>query len=165
MLKRSLKLCALTAVFAGMLAGMAAAATTSANLPVSADVSNVCNFGTINTLSFTYDPVVANASTDATSSANFNLTCTTGDSITIGLDLGQHNASGQRQMQDSGTDKLSYNLFQNSNHSTAWDDSSNKKSDTATGSAVAYTVYGVVPHAQNVPAGSYTDTVAINVTY
>ncbi len=67
-------------------------------------------------------------------------------------------------MKDGGSDTLSYNLFQDSGNTTAWNETTTK-SDTATGSAVNYTVYGVVPHGQNKPAGSYTDTVSIDVTY
>ena len=145
--------------------GLALAATVSGNLPVSASVSNNCAFGTINALNFgAYDPVVANASTDLTGTGTFALTCTSGGSITIGLSLGGHAVSTQRNMADAGTDKLSYNLYQDSTDTTVWDETTTK-SDTGTGSAVTYTVYGVVPHGQNVPAGSYSDTVSIDVTY
>ncbi len=68
---------------------VALAGTVSGSLPVSAGISNDCAFGTINSLNFgAYDPVIANASSDLTSSAIFALTCTSGDAITIGLSLG-----------------------------------------------------------------------------
>jgi spore coat protein U-like protein len=149
-----------------ILNGAAMATTTSGSLPVSASITNTCVFGTINTLSFTYDPVVANSSTgtDATSSATFALTCTSGVAITIGMSLGAQPVTTQRYMKDAGTDTLAYNLFQDSGDTTAWDETTTK-SDNATGSAVTYTVYGVVPHGQNKPAGTYTDTVSIDVNY
>jgi spore coat protein U-like protein len=64
----------------------------------------------------------------------------------------------------AGTDTLSYNLFQDSASATAWNETTTK-ADTTTGSAVSYTVYGVVPHGQSSKAGHYTDTVSIDVTY
>jgi spore coat protein U-like protein len=91
-----------------MLGGLAQATETDGNLPVSADISNTCSFGTINDLAFsTYDPVVTNASTDLTTSSTFGLTCTSGASITIGLSLGANAVTTQRYMIDGGTDVLS----------------------------------------------------------
>lgn len=147
-----------------LMLGGAAMATT---LPVSADISNTCSFGTITALSFTYDPVVANASTDAHAQGNIALTCTSGDSsIVIGLTLGTNAVSGQRYLKDSGTDTLSYNLYSDSGYSTAWDDSANKYDAPAgTGVVQNIPVYGSIPAAQNEPAGHYTDTVTIDLTY
>jgi spore coat protein U-like protein len=44
-------------------------------------------------------------------------------------------------------------------------DLTSTETDTGAGTSTNYTVYGVVPHGQNKPAGSYTDTVSIEVTY
>lgn len=165
-IRNLLQAAGVAASIALMFGGVSLAATTSTNLGVSANVTNNCSFGTISALSFgNYDPVVANASTDLAGTGTFDLTCTSGDAITIGLSLGANAGAGsQRYMKDSGTDQLSYNLYQDTTHTTAWDETTTK-SDTGTGTAVTYTVYGNVPAAQNVPAGSYTDTVSIDVTY
>ena len=157
----------LAASMALMFGGIAPAATTSQNMGVSADISNTCSFGTVNTLAFgAYDPVVANATTDLTGSTTFGLTCTSGDPITIGLSLGANAVSSQRYMAGTGEgDKLSYNLYQDGSDTTAWNDTSSLFDDTGTGSSITYTVYGVVPHGQNEPADTYSDTVSIDVTY
>jgi spore coat protein U domain-containing protein, fimbrial subunit CupE1/2/3/6 len=166
-IRNLLQAAGVAASIALMFGGVSLAATTSTNLGVSATVTNNCSFGTISALSFgNYDPVVANASTDLAGTGTFDLTCTSGDSITIGLSLGANASSGtQRYMVDGSSDQLSYNLYQDSGHTTAWDDTSNLESSTGTGGSVLYTVYGNVPATQNVPAGSYTDTVSIDVTY
>lgn len=156
----------IAASMALMLGGIASAGSTSQNMGVSADISDTCSFGTVNTLAFgAYDPVVTNASTDLTTSTTFGLTCTSGDAISIGLSLGANAVSTQRYMVGTADDKLSYNLYQNSSNTTAWNDSSSLYDDTGTGSSVTYTVYGVVPHGQNEPADTYSDTVSIDVTY
>jgi spore coat protein U-like protein len=64
-----------------------------------------------------------------------------------------------------GPATLAYNLYSDSGYSTAWDDSTNKvTAPTGTGLPQTLTVYGSIPQAQNKPAGSYTDTVTIDVT-
>jgi spore coat protein U-like protein len=165
-IKECVRVAGLAVSMALMAAGAALAGTTSGSLPVSAGITNSCHFGTINSLSFTYDPVVANASSgsNATSTATFGLACTSGDSITIGLSLGAQPTGTQRYMIDSGTDKLSYNLYSDSGYSTAWNESSTV-SDTGAGATTTYTVYGSIPKGQNEPAATYNDTVSIDVTY
>src|SRR5690242_6479959 len=122
-IKKWLRALSVTASAAAVWGGFAFAATVSGTLPVSATISNNCSFGTISALSFgAYDPVVANATTDLSSTGTFALTCTNGDAITVGLSLGANAVSNQRNMKDSGTDELSYNLYQDSGHSTAWDE-------------------------------------------
>jgi spore coat protein U-like protein len=160
-----LRAAGIAASMALMLGGTAPAATVSGTLPVSANITNNCAFGTINSLSFgAYDPVVANATSDLPSSSTFALTCTSGAAITMGLSLGGNAVASQRNMKDGGSNTLSYDLFQDAAHSTAWNETTTEAS-TGTGSSVTYTVYGVVPHGQNVPAGSYTDSVSIDVNY
>jgi spore coat protein U-like protein len=147
----------------GLMLGGAAMAT---NLPISADIANTCSLGTITALSFTYDPIVTNKTTDAHATGNISLTCTSGDAAaTIGLTLGAQPASGQREMVDGSSDTLAYNLYSNPGYSTVWDDSSNKlTAPTGTGAAQDLPVYGSIPAGQNKPAGHYTDTVVIDVT-
>ena len=163
--RKWLRAISVAASAAAVWGGFAFAGTVSGTLPVSASITNNCSFGTISSLSFgAYDPVVANSTADLSSTGTFALTCTSGDALTIGLSLGANAVSNQRNMKDSGTDKLAYNLYQDSGHSTAWDETTTESS-TGTGSEITYTVYGVVPHGQNIPAGSYTDSVSIDVTY
>jgi spore coat protein U-like protein len=152
---------------AAAMALMLGGAAMATNLPVSADISNTCAIGTVTALSFTYDPVVTNATTESDAQGNIALTCTSGDaSIVIGLTLGANAASGQRYMKDTGTDTLSYNLYKDTYDGAAWDDSSNKlDAPTGTGLSQNIPVYGVIPAGQNKPAGHYTDTVSIDLTY
>lgn len=158
-----------TGAAAAMALMLGGAAMASTSLPVSADITNSCVLGSPTALSFTYDPVVTNASTGADShtQGNIVLTCTTGTTTAvIGLTLGNQPQSGQRYLKDSGSDTLSYNLYSDSGYSTAWDDSSNKfDAPTGTGVAQNIPVYGSIPKGQNVPAGHYTDVVTIDLTY
>jgi spore coat protein U-like protein len=155
-----------TVGLAASIALMSSGAAFATSLPISATITNTCSIGTVSGLSFTYDPIVTNASTDAHTTGSIDLTCTTGDAAaTVGLTLGGQPVSSQRYMKDSGTDTLAYNLYSDTSYSVAWDDSTNKvTAPTGTGSPQTLTVYGSIPKAQNNPAGSYTDTVTIDVT-
>lgn len=150
-----------------MLGGAAFAQTTTGNMTVSSDITNNCALSEINPLAFgAYDPVNANSSTALHVTTSFGLTCTDGDSsVVIGLTLGANADASQRYMVDSNNDKLAYNLYSDAAYSTAWD-TTTTVSDTGTGSLQTFKVYGSIPAGQaTIPAGSYSDTVGINVAY
>jgi len=149
-----------------MLCTVTFAGSTSANLPVTAEIANSCTFGTVNTLAFgNYDTAVANAAggSDLAGSSTFGLTCTNGASIVIALGPGGHASGGQRYMA-SGANQLTYSLYSDSTRATAWD-TFTTVSDTGTGNSKTYTIYGLIPKGQAEPIGSYSDTVSINVSY
>jgi spore coat protein U-like protein len=61
---------------------------------------------------------------------------------------------------------LSYSLFQDSTRATVWgNDAATGVGHTGTGASSALTVYGSVGSGQNVPAGTYADTVVATVTF
>lgn len=145
-------------------AAQAGTATTTMN--VSATVQNSC-LVSASALAFgNYDPVSASP-TNATSS--ITVTCTTGTSFTVGLDAGS--AAGAtvttRQMSNAAN-RLSYSLFSDSARTTNWGNTAGVNTPaaiTATASPSVLTVYGQVAAQQNLPAGSYSDTVIVTVTY
>jgi len=67
----------------------------------------------------------------------------------------------------SGTNVLNYQLYSDSARSTIWGNTVG--TDTVTGSgtglALDHTVYGSIPAAQVVPAGSYQDTITVTISY
>lgn len=67
----------------------------------------------------------------------------------------------------SGSNLLSYALYQDSAHTTNWGNT--PATDTAAATAPvgtnALTVYGRITAGQNVPIGSYSDTITVNVVY
>ena len=151
--------------------------TTSGNLNVTATVVDSCTFGA-GTLAFgNYDPTAA-ATTPVT--GTITVTCTSGDSIGIDLGQGSNAATGSsatvplRQMKDGGTDVLAYTLFQPTASgaggtitTTLWGATGSARFVyTATGaSPETINVFGQITALQAVPAGAYTDTVAVTVNY
>ena len=170
----SFKLAAAIATFAAMLTtgGTAYAGTATSNLSVTATVSANCTIDASGTVAFgAYDPVVANAAADLDNTGTISTVCTNGSSAAITLGQGANADAGStddlplRRMTD-GTNFLGYEIFADSARTTVWGNSAaTEVSVTGTGASVDTTVYGRVAQGQNVPAGSYTDTVIATVTF
>jgi spore coat protein U domain-containing protein, fimbrial subunit CupE1/2/3/6 len=142
--------------------------STTANLTVSATVSVNCAV-TAGTLAFgAYDPVVTNASSNRDASGTFTVACTkNATGVTIDLGRGSNYSSGRR-MAASGN-YLSYQMYSNSARTSVWGSTSggsvvNMSAPTSM-AAVTYTVHGRIASGQDVPAGSYTDTVVATINF
>ncbi len=143
--------------------GLAQAATETSNLSVTAEVTASCSITTSPVGFGNYDPVVAHASADLDATGTVTVTCTDGSSATISLGQGA-NFSTDRRLGDGGTNFITYNLFSDVGRTTVWDETTTVAT-TGTGLADPHTVYGRITASQNVPAGSYTDTVVATVTF
>jgi spore coat protein U-like protein len=158
--------CILVLTSSGAFAG-----TATSNMAVSATVSANC---TINAgaLAFgAYDPIVANAAAPLPGTATLTVTCTNASPATLTLDQGLNAAGGStpaaplRRLANGGS-FIGYGLFQDNAHTTTWGDTAGTGvAYTGTGVAGTLTVFGQIPATQNVPAGSYTDTVVATITF
>jgi spore coat protein U-like protein len=154
--------------FAGFGAVRTNAATATANLGVSATVTNNCTISTAALAFGSYDPVVANASANLDGTGTVVVACTKGSTATIGLGLGSNASGSVRRMSDGSSNFLTYELYQDSGRSTIWGNSgAGLLSPVAAPSKAArnFTVYGRVTSNQDVPAGSYNDTVVATVNF
>jgi spore coat protein U-like protein len=147
----------------------------TANLGVSASITNTCTIAVSQDVSFgAYDPIVAN-NTDALPGAGTVTTfCTIGSAPTIKLGLGV-NGTGTgtgiaRFMTDgAGTPHLlAYNLYKEAGRTTVWGETK------ATGLVAAQSdgvlpvvtdIYGKIGAGQVKPAGTYTDTVVVTFEF
>jgi spore coat protein U-like protein len=148
------------------------AGTATSSLSVTATVAANCSISTTPVAFGSYDPVTANATLPLTSTGTVTVTCTSGSTGTITLGQGANPGGGStdaapaRQLKDAGTDVLSYGLYQDNGHVTPWGNTAGTGvSSLGTGTAASLTVYGSVAAGQNVPAGSYSDTVLATVTF
>ena len=159
--------CGAAIMFAG-LGATASAATATANLGVSATVTNNCTINTAALAFGSYDPVVANASTDLDGTGTVAVACTKGATATIGLGLGGNASGSTRRMGDGATNFLTYELYQDTGRTTVWSNAgAGLLSPVAAPSKAvrSFTVYGRVTSNQDVPAGSYSDTVVATVNF
>ncbi|NUR21973.1 spore coat U domain-containing protein [Frateuria sp.] len=161
---------AITAIVAlAAMSSTAYAGTATSSMAVSATVANNCTISNGGVAFGTYDPIVANATTDLAVTGTITTTCTNGASVTVGLDQGAHAGTGStaaapvRRMLAGTTNYLSYQLYTDSAHTTVWN--ATGPTVSGTGAAVATTVYALATKGQNVPTGSYADTVVATVTF
>lgn len=145
------------------------AGSATSNMAVSASVSANCTISAAPMAFGAYDPIVTNASTALTQSANLAVDCTNGSAATITLGQGANSGTGStdaapiRRMAN-GSNYLNYGLYSDNGDTTTWDNSTGV-SYTGTGASDSVTVYGSIPGGQNVSAGSYTDTVVATITF
>ncbi|WP_299505701.1 spore coat U domain-containing protein [Cypionkella sp.] len=129
-------------------------ASVSANCLVSA---TDLNFGSVGLLDKNHD-----------ASSQINVTCTPLSAYSVGLNAGLHSrANGARRMQDGAGHQIEYGLFQNAGRTLSWGALSSGTAQTSAGSGGAqqYSVYGRVPLQPTPPAGIYSDSVAVTITY
>lgn len=145
----------------------AEAATASGTLTVTASVASVCLISN-GTLAFgSYDPTSGAALNGSTT---VTLTCTLGTPYQIGLDAGAGSgATVALRKLSSGGNTLGYRLFRDASRTLNWGNTPGTDTLDATSSAGSLTntitIYGQIPASAAVPTGSYSDSVAITVTY
>lgn len=144
----------------------ALANTSTASFTVTASVAPQCtlttsdiNFGTVGALS---NPVTA--------SGTVTVRCTSSASYGISMDGGTSGSTDPTRRWMGGITPqtgISYGLYQNSEYSLPWGNTLDlTRSGTGSGSNQTFTVFGrtngstITP-----PAGTYTDTVVVTVTY
>ena len=141
------------------------------NMPVQAQVNANCNITTTNTMTFAgYDPSdPLGANLDGT--VDLGVRCTRGATVTIGIGPGGNPlavAGSTRAMRIGATaNVLGYDFYHEAGRTTPWTDSGLGlvSFSPTTNAPTTITMYGRVPGGQDVPAGTYTDTVRVTVNY
>jgi spore coat protein U-like protein len=144
------------------------ALTATANLGATASVANNCTISTGTVAFGSYDPIVTHASADLDGSGSVTITCTKGATTTIGLGLGANASGSVRRLTDGTGNYISYELYQETGRTTVWGTSGGALFTPAAAPSKAarpFSVYGRIVAAQDVPAGSYADTVVATVTF
>jgi spore coat protein U-like protein len=159
------------------MAGSAVAAPSPLNgdFTVTASVAESCRIESDQNIAFgAYDPITTHASTALDANGRIVVRCVRGTSGEVTLDDGANQAAGstcaapQRQMTNGGTGRLGYQIYQDSPGGTVWGcDATNDRPFTGDGpnTDTIMTTYGRVPAGQDVETGSYTDTVAYQITF
>ncbi len=157
---RALRTLALTGAAVAAIAAQPALAADTAELGVSATVTEACNV-TTSPVAFGSIDVTTAGNVDAT--GGFSVICTSGTAWTAAADAGNGTgaSTAARKMMD-GSNILNYALYNEVGRTTNFVSATG----TGTGAAQASTIYGRVASGQTgVPAGSYADSVTISLTY
>lgn len=138
--------------------------TTSASFTAKANVTALCSVNAV-TLDFG-TPGLLTAAVPGTSS--ISVQCASGVAYNVGLDGGLHSGSNiNARKMVLGANSVAYQLYRDPGRTQVWGNTVNTDtvSGTGTGSPQNLTVYGQVPAQPTPPAGTYTDTVVVSVTY
>jgi spore coat protein U-like protein len=143
------------------------AATTTTTFNVTATVISSCSTSAANLAFGNYDPL---SLVDKLATTNISVTCSLLAPFNVGISIGTNGVSvTDRKMLISGggTETLDYDLYQDVTHLINWGATvgTDTLASIGTGLSVALPVYGVIPASQNVPVGSYSDTVTVTITY
>jgi spore coat protein U-like protein len=149
---------------------MAVAGTATSNLQISSTVSKNCTISAPALDFGTYNPAEGS---NITGTVTTN--CTLNAYAVITLSQGSYPATGssnevplRRLKNTDTTNYLNYTLYQNYEKTLIWpssDSNGNALGIVGYGTEQSTTVYGEITPGQNVPAGSYSDTVTATVTY
>jgi len=162
------------ALLAAWAATGACAGSASSSLSLSATVKTNC---TVNSPTLTFSAVDPTAGVDSTGSAVLSVICTKSTTLAdIKLGPGMHQLAGGSRQLNSGSNNVAYGLFTDAAYTTSWGDSATTgignmlNAGFSAFSSVAtpqtFTVYGrVLAAGEDVPAGTYTDSVAITVDF
>jgi spore coat protein U-like protein len=120
-----------------------------------------CTFGLVSVVFGNYD-TLTNTSLDGAGS--ITVTCDSSDSYTIALSTG-HGTLLDRQMQ-AGSSVLHYNLYSDALRSAIWGDGTSGTSLVGGSAAGAtYSIYGLIPGGQRIPAGTYADAITVTLSF
>jgi spore coat protein U-like protein len=142
-----------------------ATTTVTASIAVSATVLSSCGVTALPLAFGTYSPT---QSTNTTAQTTVAVTCTNGTPYNVGLNAGAGTgATVATRKMTSGSNTLNYSLYQDSGYSTVWGNTIGSNTVAGTGSGLVQTinVYGSATALQAVPAGAYTDTITVSLTY
>ena len=140
----------------------------SSSLTVSATVSKNCTITTAPVNFGAYDPIAANATAPLDGVGTITVTCTKGAEAKVGLGVGSNAQGTTRRMSQGAAAFLTYELYQDSSHSTVWGDTASTGLDIPAApnrNPRDFPVYGRVAAAQDATVGSYTDTVVATVNF
>jgi spore coat protein U-like protein len=169
-----LKLATVSAIIAGSM-GLSAtsyAGTATGTMAVSTSVLMSCTISAGSMAFASYDPT---ATVDNDATATITSTCTSGGAAIIKMSQGSRaqgsssDAAPLRAMfngSEGTPQELGYQLYSDSAGGTVWGNTdATGKSITADGTEQTFTVYGRIPKEQTVTEGSFTDSIAVTLSY
>nr|WP_198980885.1 spore coat U domain-containing protein [Herbaspirillum sp. ASV7] len=102
--------------------------------------------------------------------AQIGVTCSSGTSYTVSLDAGTASGAStatRKMVSTDGSNSLNYGLYQDAARTRSWGNANGTDtlSGVGTGNSQNIPVYGYIPAGQASRAGSYSDVVAITLSY
>lgn len=144
-------------------------AATSATLAVSATIVAGCvvtnSGGLYGALNFGTYSALSTSAVSVALAGGVTLQCTPGVSVSMQVDGGLNNVSGRHLKVGSGTAQIAYQLFQDAAHSQALGISQSVNVPYTNANAITLPIFGYVLLPGNKPAGTYSDTLQVQISY
>lgn len=115
------------------------------------------NFGTYQALS--------TAAVSVALTGGVTLQCTPGVTVSMTVDGGLHNVSGRNVKMAGGSGQITYQLFQDAAHSQSLGIAQSVNVPYTDANAITLPIFGYVLLPGNQPAGTYSDTLQVQLAY
>jgi spore coat protein U-like protein len=145
-----------------------AAGSDSTNMTVQITLVDACNISTTAPTTLNFGSAVALLSSNIDQTSTLTVTCSNNTGYNIGIGAGTApGATVTTRSMQNGAALVNYRLYRDAGRTQNWGNSigTDTLAGTGNGAAQAITVYGRVPAQSTPAAGTYTDTVAVTVTY
>lgn len=140
---------------------LGATLSTTANFTVQATVSPKCNVLAPDNINFGTRGLLKN---NVAAQGTVRLSCTQTTNYAVALETG--GVSPTARLMKNGANSVIYGLYKDSQHLQPWGDAAGQTySSAGTGTTTSIPVYGLVLPQATPPAGVYTDTVIVRITY
>ncbi len=143
----------------------------STTMTITTIVGRECTVSAFSISFGNYDTVGANDAAPLDATAPIDVRCTAGTTATVALGTGMHFSGGVRRLMSAAGVYLGYNVFTDAARGAVWDNLM-VKSGTSVSMNTPVTLnpggsvlFGRVFAGQDVPAGTYTDTLQATVNY
>ena len=121
--------------------------------------------GTYGSLNFGTYPALSTSPVSVTLVGGVTLQCTPGVTVSMQVDGGLHNTSGRHLQIGSGSARVAYQLFQDAAHSQSLGIAQSVNVPYTNANAISLPIFGYVLLPGNQPAGAYSDTVQVQLSY
>lgn len=141
------------------------AASSTAQMEVSAVVAPDCRI-TVSNLAFgSYDPLAQNAAQELNAAADVSMLCTKNSRASIIIDGGRNPVGSSRAL-SGGTQHVAYQLYRDADRTQTWrSDEALQYVSAGVSKPQQLRVYGRIPPGQEVASGVYTDVVTATVDF
>ena len=139
----------------------------AAGFGVGATVIRSCDIQTTPLAFGAYDPLVLHATQPLDREASVTITCTKGTPATVSVDGGLH-ASGAMRHLSNGSVVLRYDLFKDAGRTQRWgegDGDALQPGEAPSEAPRTFAVFGRILPGQDIPVGTYTDSVVVTVEF
>lgn len=166
MKKTTASVLAVALVAFGAMSTSALAATASSSFQVNLTIQGECKVQSASNVNFGSHGVI-DSNIDTTNTIGVQCTNSTPYTVALSAGAGTGATVGVRKMTSAANDTVTYGLYRDASRSQIWGVTQNVDTQAGTGNGAvqSYTAYGRVS-AQSTPAqGSYSDLVAVTITY